>query len=97
MNQIAQALVRVRLATQAREATLQAEAEALRNSLLSAISHDLRTPLTRIMGAAGILAERESSLDLEERIDFMKSILDEAERMSELMSKILDMARISTF
>jgi len=96
LNQIAQALVRVRLATQAREATLQAEAEALRNSLLSAISHDLRTPLTRIMGAAGILAERESSLDPEERIDFKKAILDEAERMSELMSKILDMARITT-
>jgi two-component system sensor histidine kinase KdpD len=95
LNQIAQALVRVRLATQAREATLQADAEALRNSLLSAISHDLRTPLTRIMGAAGILAERESSLDPEERIDFKKLILDEAERMSELMNKILDMARIT--
>jgi two-component system sensor histidine kinase KdpD len=96
LNQIAQALVRVRLATQARDATLQAEAEALRNSLLSAISHDLRTPLTRIMGAAGILAERESSLDNEERVDFKQVILDEAERMSELMSKILDMARITT-
>jgi len=96
LNQIAQALVRVRLATQAREATLQAEAEALRNSLLSAISHDLRTPLTRIMGAAGILAERENSLEPDERIDFKRAILDEAERMSELMSKILDMARIST-
>jgi two-component system sensor histidine kinase KdpD len=95
LNQIAQALVRVRLAAQAREATLQAEAEALRNSLLSAISHDLRTPLTRIMGAAGILAERESSLEPEERIDFKEVILDEAERMSELMSKILDMARIT--
>jgi len=96
LNQIAQALIRVRLAAQAREATLQAEAEALRNSLLSAISHDLRTPLTRITGAAGILVERETSLDTEERNDFKKAILDEAERMSELMSKILDMARITT-
>lgn len=96
LHQIAQALVRIRLAAQAREATLQAEAEALRNSLLSAISHDLRTPLTRIIGAAGILAERESDLDPDERIDFNRAILDEAERMSELMGKILDMARIAT-
>ena len=95
-KQIAQALERIRLAEQARQASVQAEAEALRNSLLSAISHDLRTPLTRIMGAAGILAERETSLDSEERIDFKRAILDEAERMSDLMSKILDMARIAT-
>jgi len=96
LNQISQALVRVRLATQAREAILQAEAEALRNSLLSAISHDLRTPLTRIMAAAEILAERETSLDFEQRIVFKRAVLDEAERMSELMCKILDMARITT-
>jgi len=94
-SQIAQALERVRLAEQAQEASVQAEAEALRNSLLSAISHDLRTPLTRIVGAAGILAERERLLDPEERREFNRSIQDEAERMSELMSKILDMARIA--
>jgi two-component system sensor histidine kinase KdpD len=94
-TQIAQALERSRLAEQAKQASVQAEAEALRNSLLSAISHDLRTPLTRIMGAAGILAERERLLNPDERWEFNKSIQDEAERMSDLMSKILDMARIA--
>jgi len=52
-------------------------------------------PLTRIMGAASILAEREERLDVEERNEFNKAILDEAGQMSELMNKILDMARIT--
>lgn len=47
-NLIGQALERLYLAERAREAGLQVQAEALRNALLSAISHDLRTPLTRI-------------------------------------------------
>ena len=60
-NQIAQALERVRLAAQAREATIQAETEVLRNSLLSAISHGLRTPLTRIVGAASTLVDNDDT------------------------------------
>lgn len=94
-NQITQSLERVRLAEQARDASIQAEAEALRNSLLSAISHDLRTPLTRIVGTASTLAEQDASLASAERQEFTRAIRDEALRMSELMSKILDMARLS--
>ncbi len=94
-NQIAQALERTRLAEQAREASLQVEAEALRNSLLGAISHDLRTPLTRIMSAAGILAEQQDQLTREEQRELSTFIQDEAERISELTTKILDMARIA--
>lgn len=93
---VGQALERVRLGEQAREALIQAESEAaLRNSLLSEISHDLRTPLTRIMGAASVLAEGEGIMNPDDRRDFLRSIQDEAERMSGLMAKILDMARIS--
>lgn len=94
-SQIGQALERAQLAEQARKASIQAEAEGLRNSLLSAISHDLRTPLTRIMGAAGILAERERVCSLDERLELSAFIQDEAVCMSELMGKILDMARIT--
>ncbi|MGY6214933.1 ATP-binding protein [Methylolobus aquaticus] len=94
-TQIAQALERTRLAEQAKEASLKVEAEALRNSLLGAISHDLRTPLTRIMSAAGILAEQQDQLTCDEQRELSTFIQDEAERISELTTKILDMARIA--
>ena len=61
-NQIASALERARLAEQAQHAHLQVEAERLRSSLLSSVSHDLRTPLSVIKGAASALAEPDSTL-----------------------------------
>lgn len=93
---IAQTLERFQLVDQAREATLQAETEALRNALLSSISHDLRTPLTRIIGAVGTLIESDAGLSTPERHDLNHTILDEAQRMSELTGKLLDMARLSS-
>jgi two-component system sensor histidine kinase KdpD len=93
---ITQILERLHLAGQARDATLQAETESLRNALLSAISHDLRTPLTRITGAASTLIESGGGSSEEEKQDLGKVILEEAQRMSDLTSKILNMARLSS-
>jgi two-component system sensor histidine kinase KdpD len=93
---ITQTLERLYLAGQARDATLQAETESLRNALLSAISHDLRTPLTRITGAASTLIESGGGSSEEEKQDLGKVILEEAQRMSDLTSKILNMARLSS-
>ncbi|MGZ5074989.1 MAG: DUF4118 domain-containing protein [Methylobacter sp.] len=92
---IAQSLERLHFAEQAKSATLQAETESLRNALLSVISHDLRTPLTRITGAAGALLESGEECSVEEKQDLGKVIFDEARRMSDLTSKILNMARLS--
>jgi two-component system, OmpR family, sensor histidine kinase KdpD len=59
VNQIVHSLERANLAEQAKDATLKMQAEALRNSLLSSVSHDLRTPLATIIGAASTLETDE--------------------------------------
>jgi len=93
-RQIAQAIARVRLAEQARKSQLQMETERLRNSLLSSISHDLRTPLATIVGSSSALAENDGSLSPQDRAELSNGIYDEALRMSALVNNILDMARL---
>jgi K+-sensing histidine kinase KdpD len=83
-------------AKNANSAKARAEDEALRNSLLSAISHDLRTPLTRIIGVATTLIESHNHISQEDVQEFSHVIFDESQRMSELMNKVLDMAKLST-
>ncbi len=94
LRQIAQAITRVRLAEHAKNTQLQMEAERLRNSLLSSISHDLRTPLATIVGSASALAENDGLLTPQDRNGLSNAIYDEALRMSNLVNNILDMARL---
>jgi two-component system sensor histidine kinase KdpD len=94
LRQIGQAVTRIRLAEQAKTTQMQMEAERLRNSLLSAISHDLRTPLATIIGSASTLLENEEQLQIQDKRDLSRVIVDEAERMSNLINNILDMARL---
>ncbi len=94
LGQIAQAIMRVRLAEQARKTQVDMEAERLRNSLLSSISHDLRTPLATIVGSASTLMEEDSALKAEDKLELSRAIYDEAQRMSSLVNNILDMARL---
>jgi two-component system sensor histidine kinase KdpD len=94
LGQIAQAVIRVRLTEQARKTQLEMEAERLRNSLLSSISHDLRTPLATIVGSASTLAEEGGAVSAEGRRELSRAIYEEAQRMSSLVNNILDMARL---
>jgi two-component system sensor histidine kinase KdpD len=94
LRQIAQAIIRVRLSEQAKNTQLQMEAERLRNSLLSSISHDLRTPLATIVGSASALAENDAALSPQDRAELSSAIYNEALRMSNLVNNILDMARL---
>ena len=94
LSQIAQAIERVNFAEEAQQTQLRMESETLRNSLLSAISHDLRTPLSVIVGAASTLVEEDALLSATDRQELSLTLYDEALRMSNLASNILDMARL---
>ncbi|QPK64291.1 sensor histidine kinase KdpD [Methylomonas sp. LL1] len=94
LRQIGQAVARLRFSEQAKSIQMQIEAERLRNSLLSAISHDLRTPLSTIIGSASVLAEDDGHLQAPHRLELSRGIVDEAERMADLINNILDMARL---
>ncbi|HWT83169.1 MAG TPA: sensor histidine kinase KdpD, partial [Candidatus Methylomirabilis sp.] len=93
-NQTALAIERTQLATEAQEAQVRAETERLRNSLLSSVSHDLRTPLATIMGSASSLLENGTHFQRGTWQDLLQSILDEAERLNRLVSNLLDMTRL---
>ena len=79
-----------------RQAWEYAEAEFLRNTLLSAVSHDLRTPLTGITGAASSLIETGDKLPPQAREEMLSTIYSEAERMERLVTNLLDMTRLDS-
>ncbi len=94
INQIVQTIERVSLSEDAQQSQVRIESESLRNSLLSAISHDLRTPLASIFGAASTLVDKDAQLSQADRQELGFTIYDEALRMSNLTNNILDMARL---
>jgi two-component system sensor histidine kinase KdpD len=73
---------------------IQVEEESMRNALLSAISHDFRTPLAAIVGASGSLLEDAEYLPDDVKRQFAQTIHDEAQRMTRLANNILEMARL---
>jgi two-component system sensor histidine kinase KdpD len=92
--QIALALERVHYVEVAQDALILMEGERLRNSLLASISHDLRTPLTALVGLSSTLAD--SNLPENARKELTLAIQSEAQQMSELVTNLLDMARLQT-
>jgi two-component system, OmpR family, sensor histidine kinase KdpD len=94
--QLAMALERAELAEETERARREVETEQLRSSLLSSVSHDLRTPLAVITGAAGTLLEKPSALAEPTRHELIQTILDEAERLNRLIRNLLDMTRLES-
>lgn len=94
-RQVAGGLERVRLAAEARSAALRAKTEEMRSSLLSAVSHDLRTPLASITGAATSLRD-DANLGAATRDELVDAICDEAERLERLVANLLDMTRLES-
>ncbi|HVE86170.1 MAG TPA: DUF4118 domain-containing protein [Myxococcales bacterium] len=79
---------------QARSAELRARTEEMRSSLLSAVSHDLRTPLAAITGAASTLRDARADMDAAQRADLADTICEEAERLERLVANLLEMTRL---
>jgi two-component system sensor histidine kinase KdpD len=75
---------------------VRAEREQLRSTLLSSVSHDLRTPVATIMGAAGALADGWENLDPNVRKELIQSIGGESERLNRLVRNLLDMMRLES-
>ena len=94
--QTALAIERVALVEEAQQARLRSETERLRNSLLSAVSHDLRTPLATITGSASALVEQETSLDAAARRELAQAIQEEADRLNRLVHNLLEMTRLES-
>ena len=93
-NQVALALERARLTEETEQATIVIETERLRSSLLSSVSHDLRTPLATITGAASSLLEQ--ALPPTTARELTQSIYDEADRLNRLVSNLLEMTRLES-
>ncbi len=95
-DQIAMAIDRALLGQEAQQALLKAETETLRNTLLSSVSHDLRTPLAAITGAATALLQKDISLDQQDRQELVKTIHEEAVHLNDIIRNVLDMTRLET-
>jgi two-component system sensor histidine kinase KdpD len=95
-NQTALAIERTITHKAAEDTRLTMETEQMRSSLLSAVSHDLRTPLASITGAASTLRSQWEKLPAEIREELLESISEEAERLSRLVGNLLDMTRFES-
>lgn len=95
-TQVAFALERALLAREAEASALRAKTEEMRSSLLSAVSHDLRTPLAAITGAASTLRDHSARFSGEQRADLLDTIAEEAERLERLVANLLDMTQVES-
>lgn len=88
------AMVRTGLANRLEQAKVAEETERLRSALLSSVSHDLRTPLASMIGAAGSLRALDDSLSAEDRRELLDSVISEGERLNRYIQNLLDMTRL---
>ena len=96
MDQSALAIERVRLVEDLDRAKRAAETDRLRSALLTSISHDLKTPLAAVLGAAGTLRSLSDVLDQQAKADLVATIIDEAERLNRFIANLLDMTRLES-
>jgi two-component system, OmpR family, sensor histidine kinase KdpD len=93
-GQVAIALMGMRLADEAQEARLDAEASHLRAALLSSVTHDLRTPLSSIIASVTSLLGTDGNFTPQDRRVLLETIHQEAERLNRLVGDLLDLSRM---
>lgn len=95
-TRVALAIERQSLLEEAQQARLRLETERIRNAFLSAVSHDLRTPMAAIKGSATSLIEGHRTLDDATRLELAEAIRDEVDRLTRLINNLLDMTRLES-
>ncbi|WP_131114411.1 sensor histidine kinase [Lichenihabitans psoromatis] len=96
IDQGALAIERAMLVVEARNGEARAERERLQSTLLSSISHDLRTPLSAILGSATSLRDYGSRMEQADRDDLVLTIEEEARRLTRFVANLLDMTRVES-
>jgi len=94
LDQAAVAIERLDLSRHMEAARVEAETERLRSALLASLSHDLKTPLASILGAATTLRSYGSLIDAPARDDLVDTIETEAGRMTRFVGNLLDLSRL---
>ncbi len=94
VSHVTLAVARTRLATSLAQAKVAEETERLRSALLSSVSHDLRTPLASMIGAASSLRALDDALSAEDRQELLDSVVSEGERLNRYIQNLLDMTRL---
>jgi two-component system sensor histidine kinase KdpD len=92
--QLTAARERARLSEAAAQATELTQANELRTALLQAVSHDLRTPLASIKASASSLRQPDIAWSKEDQAEFLQTIEEETDRLTALVSNLLDMSRL---
>ena len=95
-DQAAVAIERTAMAADVEKARLTTETDRLRSALLSSVSHDLRTPLVSILGAATTLINYDATLPQKSRQELTQTIQDEAERLNRFVQNLLDMTKLGS-
>jgi two-component system sensor histidine kinase KdpD len=72
------------------------ESERLRSALLTSISHDLKTPLASVLGAASTMRDLASNLSDTEKRDLLATVIDESERLNRFIANLLDMTKLES-
>ncbi|WP_158811420.1 sensor histidine kinase KdpD [Beijerinckia sp. L45] len=96
LDQAALAIERVHLAEDVDRAKLAVETDRLRSALLTSISHDLKTPLASILGAASTLRDFSGAIDEDGKVGLIATVITESERLNRFIANLLDMTKLES-